>query len=99
MLELLINFVFKIVNKLISTIMSPLINGITALFPSLGTFFTTIASFFTTASTYVISVSNLLLIPRTFWTALFTYFEIKYSIYLILLTAKGTIKLYEKFKP
>lgn len=99
MLELLVNFIFNVVNTLISTIMSPIINAVTALFPSLGTFFTTIVTFFNTCAYYVITASELLLIPRTFWTALFTYIEIKYSIYVIIVVFKSTVKLYEKFKP
>lgn len=99
MLELLIQFIFNIVNQLVSTLMSPLINLVTALFPDLTGLFSTIGTYFTTFGSYVISCSHLLLIPDSFWQLLFTYIEIKYSIYIGLVVVRGTMRLYNYFKP
>lgn len=99
MLDLLVQWVFKIVNKLISTIMSPLISGITRLFPSTASIVTNIGSFFGYTLTYVNTACRLLLIPNSLLVLLFTYFEVKYSIHLLIIVAKGTIKLYNYLKP
>lgn len=99
MLDLLVQFVFNIVNKLISVVMSPLISAITSLFPSTTTIFLYIGYFFDYAFTYIGSVRNWLLIPTSAITTLFAYFIIKYTIQVAIISYKGIANLYEKFKP
>lgn len=99
MLDILVQWVFKVVNKLISAIFNPIVSGITSLFPSTSTIFSNIISFLGYGLTYVYNVTQLLCIPTTIITLLFSYFEIKFTIYLIVLAIKGTINLYNYLKP
>lgn len=99
MLDILVKWVFKVINKLISTIFNPIVSGITALFPSTATIFTNIISFLGYALTYVSNVCEFLCIPNTILVLLFSYFEIKFTIHLIVIATKGTINLYNYLKP
>lgn len=99
MVELILKGFLFLVNTLYNLILSPVISGITALFPSVSTYFTYISSFFNYALRYVVTVRELILFPRTLMVVLLDYFLIKYSIHLILIVVRFVINIYNKFKP
>lgn len=98
MIDTIINGIFKLIINLFNTITSPVISAVTVLFPSLGSFFTYISSFLTYALRYVGLVLDLCFIPRTAITFLFDYFITCYSIYLLVITIRFIITIYNKFK-
>ena len=98
MINAIINGIFKLIINLFNTITNPIITGVIALFPSLGTFFAHISSFLTYALRYVALVLDLFFIPRTAITFLFDYFIACYSIYLLVISIKFIITIYNKFK-
>lgn len=98
MINAIINGIFKLIINLFNTITSPIILGVTALFPSLGTFFTYINTFLSYALTYVGLVLDLCFIPRPAVVFLFDYFITCYSIYLLVISIRFVINIYNKFK-
>lgn len=89
---------FNLVIKLFELLLTPIIAGITILFPSLGTFFTAINTFLNYSLTYVGLCLDLLFVPNTAIVALFDYFIITYSIYLLSIGVRFGITIYQKFK-
>lgn len=98
MINALINGIFKLIISLFNTITSPIISGVTALFPALGSFFTYINTFLSYSLTYVGLFIDLLFIPRAALTLLFDYFLTCYSIYLLVISIRFVITIYNKFK-
>lgn len=98
MVNAIVNGIFKLIISLFSTITSPIIAAVTVLFPSLGTFFTYITTFLGYALRYVGLVLDLCFIPRTAITFLFDYFLTCYSIYLLVISIRFVINIYNKFK-
>lgn len=98
MINAIIKGIFYLVTKLFDLLFSPIISVITALFPSLSTYFSYITNFLSMCFTYVRSILSLLLINDTMITALFDYFLICYSIYLVVLSIRFAINIYNKFK-
>lgn len=98
MINVFINGIFKLIINLFNTITSPIILGVTSLFPALGTFFTFINTFLDYALTYVGLVLDLCFIPRSAIVFLFDYFLTCYSIYLLVITIRFVINIYNKFK-
>lgn len=98
MINSIIKGIFFLVTKLFDLLFAPIISVITALFPSLSTYFSYITNFLSMCFTYVRSILSLLLINDTMITALFDYFLILYSIYLIVLSIRFAINIYNKFK-
>lgn len=98
MINAIVNGIFKLIISLFNTITSPVISGVTALFPALGSFFTYIDTFLTYALSYVGLILDLCFIPRTAITFLFDYFLICYSIYLLAISIRFVITIYNKFK-
>lgn len=98
MINAIINGIFKLIINLFNTITSPIISAVTVLFPSLGKFFTYINYFLSYAFTYVGVALDLLFIPRTAIVFLFDYFSVCYSIYLLVITIRFVINIYNKFK-
>ena len=94
----IINGIFKLIINLFNTITSPIILGVTALFPSLGTFFTYINTFLSYALQYVSLILDLCFIPRPAIVFLFDYFLTCYSIYLLVISIRFVINIYNKFK-
>lgn len=99
MVEAILKGFLFLVQTLYNLILSPILSGIVALFPSTTSLFVYIASFFTYALYYVAFVRDLLLIPKALMTLLFDYFLIKYSIHLILIAVRFAMNIYQKFKP
>ena len=98
MINTLIKGIFYVITKLFDIIFSPILSLIFTLFPSLSSYFTHINSFFNMCFTYVRSILSLLLINDTMITALFDYFIILYSIYLIIIVVRFAINIYNKLK-
>ena len=98
MINALVNGIFKLIINLFNTITSPIIAGVTALFPALGSFFTYINTFLSYALSYVGLVLDLCFIPRSAVVFLFDYFLTCYSIYLLAISIRFVITIYNKFK-
>ena len=99
LLSILIDFVFDIVNKLYSTLLSPIISGIMVLFPATAIYFNHISTFLNYALTYASWVLDVLCVPDNAIILLFDYALIKFAIHGIQLGVKLTIRVYELFKP
>lgn len=98
MINAMVNGIFKLIISLFNTITSPVITGITSLFPALGSFFTYINTFLSYALSYVGLVLDLCFIPRPAVVFLFDYFLTCYSIYLLAISIRFVITIYNKFK-
>lgn len=98
MINAIINGIFKLIINLFNAITSPVVSAVTVLFPSLGSFFTYINTFLSYALQYVGLVLDLLFIPRGALVFLFDYFITCYSIYLLVITIRFVITIYNKFK-
>ena len=99
MLKILVNFVFKIINKLYSIIFTPLFSVVNALFPDVSSYVSTITGFFNYCSTYVLNALDFVLLPRDLVVLLLDYFLIKFSIQVAISSVKFTMFVYEKLKP
>lgn len=99
MLEKLFQFIFELITKLADILLSPLITGLTSLFPDLTTAFTVINNFLDMCLTYFHFLWKFLMIPQSVMLALFTYLSVKYSIYLVKIAFNFVIKIYNIFKP
>lgn len=98
MINTLIKGIFYVITRLFDIIFSPFLSLIFGLFPSLSTYFNYITNFLSYCLTYVRSILSLLLINDTMITALFDYFIILYSIYLIVIVVRFAINIYNKLK-
>lgn len=98
MINAIVNGIFKLIINLFNVITSPIIGAVTILFPDVTIFFSHISTFLSYALTYVGLVIDLLFIPRPAITFLFDYFLICYSIYLLVITIRFIINIYNKFK-
>lgn len=98
MINAIVNGIFKLIINLFNMVTSPIISAVVLLFPSLGTFFAYIDSFLSFALTYVGLALDLLFIPRGAIVFLFDYFVTCYSIYLLVISIRFTINIYNKFK-
>ena len=98
MINAIINGIFKLIINLFNAITSPVVSAVTVLFPSLSAFFTYINTFLSYALQYVGLVLDLCFIPRTALVFLFDYFITCYSIYLLAITIRFVITIYNKFK-
>lgn len=98
MINAMVNGIFKLIISLFNTITSPVISAVTVLFPSLNTFFSYISVFLDYALTYVGLILDLFFIPRNAIVFLFDYFLTCYSIYLLVISIRFVITIYNKFK-
>lgn len=98
MVNAIVNGIFKLIINLFNVITSPIIAAVTSLFPSVSIFFSYINTFLGYALRYVGLVLDLLFIPRSAITFLFDYFLICYSIYLLVISIRFIINIYNKFK-
>lgn len=98
MINAIINGIFKLIISLFNTITSPIISAVTVLFPSLDFYFSHVYFFLGFALKYVGLVLDLFFIPRPAITFLFDYFIICYSVYLLVITIRFVISVYNKFK-
>lgn len=95
----IIKALFKIINKMFEAIFAPVFSGIQVLFPDLAQFFLHITTFLTIAFTYVSTGLKFFLIPHECMLLLFSYFSIKYSIYLVIQSTHFIYKVYTTLKP
>lgn len=98
MINALLNGIFKLIISLFNTITSPVVSSVTAIFPALGSFFGYINTFLSYALSYVSLVLDLCFIPRPALVFLFDYFLTCYSIYLLVISIRFVITIYNKFK-
>lgn len=98
MINAIINGIFKLILLLANTLMSPIVSAVTSLFPAVDTYFGYINVFLGYALTYVGTILDLFLVPRSALVLLLDYFLICYSIYLVAITLKFAINIYNKFK-
>lgn len=98
MINAIIKGIFYLITKLFDLLFSPILSAIFALFPSLSNYFSYITNFLNMCFTYVRSILSLLLINDTMITSLFNYFIILYSIYLVVLSIRFAINVYNKLK-
>lgn len=99
MLDLLFKFVFNLITKVSQILLTPLVDSLTSLFPSLTVYFSYITQFLAKCLTYVVFVRDMALIPRGAILLLFDYLVIKYSIYLVKISFNFIIKIYNLLKP
>lgn len=99
MVNILFNFVFKLIMKVFDLITLPFFLALYALFPSLSTFVNYTQSFITYALSYVGVFTSSLLCPSGWWSALFSYLSIKFTIFLIARGFKFGLNIYNHFKP
>lgn len=98
MINAIVKGIFMLVTKFFDFLLSPIILLITGLFPNLSSLFSHLSDFFSLCFTYVRSILSLLLIDDVMITTLFDYFIILYSIYLIVISVRFAINIYNKFK-
>lgn len=98
MINAIVNGIFKLIISLFNVLLSPIISAITVLFPDINTYFSYINTFLNYALTYVSTILDLFLIPRSALVLLFDYFIICFSIYLLSISIKFGITIYNKFK-
>lgn len=98
MINAIVNGMFKLIISLFNTVTNPIIGAVTVLFPALDTFFGYIITFLDYALTYVGLILDLLFIPRNAIVFLFDYFVTCYSIYLLVISIRFVITIYNKFK-
>lgn len=99
MINKLIEGIFFIINKIFTIIFTPFFTALFALFPQLSTFLTYITNFLALAVRYIGFISSLIFIPSNYWTMIFDYFVIKYSIFILAQGVKFIINVYNKLKP
>lgn len=99
MLNILFNFVFKLIAKIFDIITLPFFSALYLLFPNLDTYFSYANTFITQALGYVGFFTNSLLIPSGWFSALFGYLSIKFSIFILSRSFKFGLNIYQKFKP
>lgn len=98
MIKSILTGIFKLIIKLFNTILSPIVALVTALFPSVASLFNHISSFLSSALTYATTALDLLFVPRPALVLLFDYFAVCSSIYLIVISVRFIINVYNKFK-
>lgn len=98
MIKALFLGIIKFVIKLMELMLTPFISVVTGLFPEVSVFFGHITNFLNQALSYVGLVLDLFLIPRGAVALLFDFWIISSSIYLVILSVKFFVNVYQKFK-
>lgn len=99
MLEKLFEFVFQLITKVADLLVAPFVIGLTSLFPDLTDAFRALSRFCDMVLTYFSFIWKFLCIPQPAIYALFSYFAIKYSIYLLKISINFVLKIYNLLKP
>lgn len=97
--EIIINVVMNVIVSIVEFIMSPFLNALFALFPSLSTYLSYVTAYLTQAFTYVRTILEWFLFTPAMFTMLFDYYVIKYSIFVLTRAIKFAINIYDKLKP
>lgn len=98
MIGAIIEGIFNLILNLFNAVFSPVISGVLALFPNLSNFFLYVTTFLNQTLDYCSVALDLLLVPRGAIVLLFDYFAILYSIYLLSISVKFVVTVYNKFK-
>lgn len=100
MINILINFVFYIINFIYKITVGPFLSVVFNLFPSLGTFFSSFVSLFDNyIIPYIFSFKAFFYIPNFVVVTFINYVIIKNLIFLSISAFKFSVNIYEKFKP
>lgn len=99
MINKLIEGIFYIITKIFDILFTPFFSALFALFPSLSSYLSYILNFLNQALTYVGAFTTMLFFPSNYMTAIFDYFVIKYSIFILSRSIKFIINIYNKLKP
>lgn len=99
MLDLLVEWVFKLVVSFFTILMTPLYRFLTFTIPQFPTYVQKIIDFLVFALNYVPRILDLLFIPRACFQIWFSYIVIKYSIIITVKIIKFVIKVYNALKP
>lgn len=98
MINLIVNFLFFIVNSLYTIILSPVFLGINALLPGDVNFIEHITDFLSQALTYISTIASLLCIPASALTLVVTFFETKFLMFALIKVRKIIAKSVAKIK-
>lgn len=98
MVNLLINAVFWLINKVYSIILSPLFAILNTLMPN-ANIVEHILNFLTLGLQYMGTLAGLLCIPSGAFTLLITYLELKFTVFVVMKVAKLSLNVYNKLKP
>lgn len=98
MIEAIVNGLFNLIAMLGNLITAPLVAGISALIPGLGNVIFNIRLFLSKFIYLIPIILNMAFIPREAVVMLFDFYIVLYSIYLVQITYKLIIKLYNYFK-
>lgn len=85
--------------KIFDLITLPFFLAIYNLFPQISTFVNYTTDFIATGLDYASFFTTYLLVPDGWFSALFSYFSIKLSIFLLARSYKFGLSIYQKFKP
>lgn len=98
MINLIVNFLFFIVNSLYVIILSPIFAGINALLPDDVNFIEHIIDFLSQALTYISTIAALLCIPAAALTLVVTWFETKFLMFALIKVRKIVAEFVAKIK-
>lgn len=97
--ETILQIIMNIIITISEIFLSPFMNALYALFPSVSTYFSYINSYLIMAFTYVSTVLQWFLFTPAMFVLLFEYYVVKYAIHLLVLAIKFTVNIYNKLKP
>lgn len=98
MVNLIVNAIFWLVNKLYAIILSPLFAILNTIMPD-ANLVQHILNFLTLGLQYMGTLSSLLLIPSSAFTLLITYIQLKFAVFVVMKVAKLSLNVYNKLKP
>lgn len=99
LLETLLSGVVTLIGVIVDWVMTPYINTLISLFPSMDDVFSNIVAFFEYATTFVTCVYRWFLFTRPMFVLLFGYFVAKFSIWVLANTYRVGVRFYNYFKP
>lgn len=99
MFEMLLRFIFTVVSNMMQMLMSPFISVIVNMFPDVQAHFINIAHFLSSAFTYLTTIYRWFLFTTPMFLALFDYFAIKFSIWVVACAVRAGLKFYNTLKP
>lgn len=99
MSNIVISILFGIVSTINNLFLAPLIYAILVIFPDMSNYINYFIYFLNDASTYVSTILRLLLFNRTMMLVLFTYFVMKWTIWVASCAIRSVLKVYNILKP
>ena len=98
MINLLINAIFWLINKLYSIILTPLFAVLNTILPNVN-LVQHILNFLTLGLQSLGTLAGLLCIPKDAFTLLITYIELKFAVFVVMKVVKLSLNIYNKLKP